>query len=104
MFSKYENLKTVEGEVCRQGAGTIFGEFSLLYTHLKRTATVRAVTFCDCFIMDKESLMHCFQKFPACHQQMVKNAKREMRKKIDRKRYKDLRTSALQAREENSMR
>merc|ERR1712100_393171 len=68
-------VETNGKQVCvhQQGEGTIFGEFSLLYRNIHRTATVRASTFCDIFSMDKEGLMDVFRRFPECSQVMLQN-------------------------------
>jgi len=77
-------------QVHSQGEGTIFGEFSLLYRNIKRTATVRAVTFCDIFVMDKTSLVEVVKRYPDCSDVMIENAARLMSQKLSQSEHKNI--------------
>lgn len=77
-------------QVHSQGEGTIFGEFSLLYRNIKRTATVRALTFCDIFVMDKSSLVEVVKRYPDCSDVMIENAARLMSQKLSQSEHKNI--------------
>mmetsp|Transcript_55265 Transcript_55265/g.131766 ORF Transcript_55265/g.131766 Transcript_55265/m.131766 type:complete len:465 (-) Transcript_55265:260-1654(-) len=51
-------------KVATLGAGTLFGEMILLGVSRKRTATVRAVEFCDCRIIARELFLGVLRFFP----------------------------------------
>ena len=43
--------------------GDFFGELALLKTE-RRTATVRAVGYCDFYVLDKETFTNTIQRYP----------------------------------------
>merc|ERR1719272_145340 len=50
--------------VCTLRDGSVFGEIALLGVSSKRTATVRAASFCDCRVIQRAAFMRLLQSFP----------------------------------------
>mmetsp|Transcript_22594 Transcript_22594/g.51710 ORF Transcript_22594/g.51710 Transcript_22594/m.51710 type:complete len:396 (+) Transcript_22594:63-1250(+) len=53
-----------QAKVASLGAGTLFGEMILLGVSRKRTATIRAVDYCDCRVIPRDLFLAVLRMFP----------------------------------------
>ena len=69
------------------GPGGVFGEIALLH-HCKRTATVKAKTWCDLLTLQNMDFERVTEKYPMVRHQLSVNAsKRINENKLDGRRY-----------------
>jgi len=73
--------------VAKLGSGVVFGEMMLLGLAERRTATVRALEFCDCRVIQRTVLMRLMKMFPR---------EKEKFKALARERLAELQTISLQ--------
>jgi hypothetical protein len=72
-----------ESVVSTLAEGSYFGEVALLYTE-RRTATVKALTYCHLFVLSKTDLDELLQLYPEFAEHMHQNARRNYeRAKLD---------------------
>lgn len=64
--------------VAKLSDGTIFGELAVLGVSSKRTATVRASTFCDCRVLHRTLFSKVLSKYPEEHDYYQNQAERQM--------------------------
>ncbi|KRZ04631.1 Cyclic nucleotide-gated olfactory channel [Trichinella zimbabwensis] len=65
--------------------GSVFGELSILdipgnKNENKRTASVRCVGFAELFVLTKNDLLECLEKYPDAHKQLLDKGKEILRK------------------------
>mmetsp|Transcript_84988 Transcript_84988/g.134254 ORF Transcript_84988/g.134254 Transcript_84988/m.134254 type:complete len:483 (-) Transcript_84988:381-1829(-) len=79
------------------GDGSIFGELSLLGVSQKRTATVRATTFCDCRVMSHSRFKQILHGFPNEHSFFTQLAaeRRDELRRARRERKRELHRNAI---------
>jgi voltage-gated potassium channel len=58
--------------------GNFFGEIALLVAEAKRTASIKALTYCDVFRLEKQEFSHILGKFPA----FKENVETEMEERV----------------------
>eukprot|EP00746_Dinoflagellata_sp_MGD_P152860 gnl/MRDRNA2_/MRDRNA2_83930_c0_seq1.p1 gnl/MRDRNA2_/MRDRNA2_83930_c0~~gnl/MRDRNA2_/MRDRNA2_83930_c0_seq1.p1 ORF type:complete len:350 (-),score=58.42 gnl/MRDRNA2_/MRDRNA2_83930_c0_seq1:31-1080(-) len=61
--------------VCQLEDGSIFGEIALLGVSSKRSATVRAASFCDCRVLHRDGFLRLLKRYPEEHAYYNKQAK-----------------------------
>ena len=59
--------------------GGYFGEFALLFSS-HRTATAKALSFCDLYSLDRDSFLKTIQKYPEFHKKTMKLAQERIKK------------------------
>lgn len=59
-------------------SGSFFGEYALLFPHEKRTATVRALTYCELFVLRKKDFDRVLAAFPEFEEHLRTTALRRL--------------------------
>eukprot|EP00163_Fabomonas_tropica_P030364 TRINITY_DN681_c0_g1_i1.p1 TRINITY_DN681_c0_g1~~TRINITY_DN681_c0_g1_i1.p1 ORF type:complete len:1518 (+),score=303.17 TRINITY_DN681_c0_g1_i1:420-4973(+) len=70
-------------EYARLGPGTFFGEIALLRSE-RRTANIRAITYCELFTLDKDDLADILSDFPEYRERIYKVAAERERKMAEK--------------------
>lgn len=76
--------------ITKQGKGSYFGEISLLYSSLRRTATVKALEFCDVFKLTKDDVEAICERYPEDATIMFDNANRLMKDRYSAERLRKM--------------
>lgn len=66
--------------------GQFFGEIALLFGHMKRTATIKAVTPCILYSLSRHDLMFILNIYPEIAENLQKEAEKRLEGDLDRTR------------------
>eukprot|EP01026_Neomeris_dumetosa_P050175 TRINITY_DN4393_c0_g2_i3.p1 TRINITY_DN4393_c0_g2~~TRINITY_DN4393_c0_g2_i3.p1 ORF type:complete len:639 (+),score=56.77 TRINITY_DN4393_c0_g2_i3:75-1991(+) len=78
----------VDGKmVATQSSGSYFGEVALLGSTMicrLRTASIRAITYCELFTLQKDDLEQIFKSYPALQEVMLRTAQAKIRRNVSK--------------------
>ena len=73
------NLEVISGDENKLKSnlsdGDFFGEI-ILFKNVNRTASIRAITYSDLYILDKEVFDYCLKRFPEITDQIKETAEK----------------------------
>ena len=73
-------VEDAQGEVLATlGDGDFFGEIAL-FTGAPRTATIRATTYCDVYVLSEAAFRYMAQKYPEVHARIEAEARARFRR------------------------